>query len=584
MAKTMGTVAMLRASRRLENKLEARGRVLVWIARVVSGVIQGVGLLALLQLAGVWARPDGGDASTYWMWVLVAVALCGMISIFLRDRFSYDLAFGVMRNTHRLVGDKLAVLPLGWFSSTVTGRLSRLGAATVNDLGNLSAHMATMLVVSSTTLVTLLAGLLWWYPKLGLVFAICLLAYALLTWVLTYVDAAAQAYSAPAAVELADRIVEFSACQAMLRSCNRVPYSQLDDAVAENRRRGFNSMWVEAVGNFFAGMASQIICVVMIVVGVQQAFSGDLSALEVVAVIGISLQMVQYLVDISNARMALHLMGPTMATIIDVLDAQRLTEPEASAPVASQQVELRGVDFSYQDSRRVLDGVSFVVPPRTMTALVGPSGAGKTTIARLICRFWDVDAGAVLVGDVDVRDLTTEDLMKQVSMVFQDVYLFDDTLEANIRVGDPDASGDRVRWAAELAGVSEIVDRLPDGWQSRVGEGGTSLSGGERQRISVARAILKKAPIVLFDEATSALDAENEANLTRAFDYLRQESTVLVIAHKLNTVTAADQIVVLNDRGQVAQVGTHEELVGVDGIYREFWQNRELASGWKITR
>ncbi|MEW6861236.1 ABC transporter ATP-binding protein [Trueperella pyogenes] len=584
MAKTMGTVAMLRASRRLENKLEARGRVLVWIARVVSGVIQGAGLLALLQLAGVWARPDGGDASTYWMWVLVAVALCGMISIFLRDRFSYDLAFGVMRNTHRLVGDKLAVLPLGWFSSTVTGRLSRLGAATVNDLGNLSAHMATMLVVSSTTLVTLLAGLLWWYPKLGLVFAICLLAYALLTWVLTYVDAAAQAYSAPAAVELADRIVEFSACQAMLRSCNRVPYSQLDDAVAENRRRGFNSMWVEAVGNFFAGMASQIICVVMIVVGVQQAFSGDLSALEVVAVIGISLQMVQYLVDISNARMALHLMGPTMATIVDVLDAQRLTEPEASAPVASQQVELRGVDFSYQDSRRVLDGVSFVVPPRTMTALVGPSGAGKTTIARLICRFWDVDAGAVLVGDADVRDLTTEDLMKQVSMVFQDVYLFDDTLEANIRVGDPDASEDRVRWAAELAGVSEIVDRLPDGWQSRVGEGGTSLSGGERQRISVARAILKKAPIVLFDEATSALDAENEANLTRAFDYLRQESTVLVIAHKLNTVTAADQIVVLNDRGQVAQVGTHEELVGVDGIYREFWQNRELASGWKITR
>ncbi|MEW6872247.1 ABC transporter ATP-binding protein [Trueperella pyogenes] len=584
MAKTMGTVAMLRASRRLENKLEARGRVLVWIARVVSGVIQGVGLLALLQLAGVWARPDGGDASTYWVWVLVAVALCGMISIFLRDRFSYDLAFGVMRNTHRLVGDKLAVLPLGWFSSTVTGRLSRLGAATVNDLGNLSAHMATMLVVSSTTLVTLLAGLLWWYPKLGLVFAICLLAYALLTWVLTYVDAAAQAYSAPAAVELADRIVEFSACQAMLRSCNRVPYSQLDDAVAENRRRGFNSMWVEAVGNFFAGMASQIICVVMIVVGVQQAFSGDLSALEVVAVIGISLQMVQYLVDISNARMALHLMGPTMATIVDVLDAQRLTEPEASAPVASQQVELRGVDFSYQDSRRVLDGVSFVVPPRTMTALVGPSGAGKTTIARLICRFWDVDAGAVLVGDADVRDLTTEDLMKQVSMVFQDVYLFDDTLEANIRVGDPDASEDRVRWAAELAGVSEIVDRLPDGWQSRVGEGGTSLSGGERQRISVARAILKKAPIVLFDEATSALDAENEANLTRAFDYLRQESTVLVIAHKLNTVTAADQIVVLNDRGQVAQVGTHEELVGVDGIYREFWQNRELASGWKIIR
>ncbi|MCV0021972.1 ATP-binding cassette domain-containing protein, partial [Mobiluncus curtisii] len=191
-------------------------------------------------------------------------------------------------------------------------------------------------------------------------------------------------------------------------------------------------------------------------------------------------------------------------------------------------------------------------------------------------------SGAVLVGNRDVRELTTEDLMSQISMVFQDVYLFDDTLEANIRIGNPNASKEALLHAAELAGVNDIVNRLPDGWNTNVGEGGCALSGGERQRVSIARAILKNAPIVLFDEATSALDAENEANLLRSFEVLRRQSTMLVIAHKLHTITQADQIVVLDNQGQVAQIGTHNELVSCQGIYREFWDERQAASGWQI--
>ena len=181
-----------------------------------------------------------------------------------------------------------------------------------------------------------------------------------------------------------------------------------------------------------------------------------------------------------------------------------------------------------------------------------------------------------------MRDLTTEKLMEQISMVFQDVYLFDDTLEANVLIGRPDATRAELERVAELAGVSEIVRRLPDGWKTRCGEGGRSLSGGERQRVSIARALLKRAPIVLFDEATSALDAENEVNIVKSMKELKQHSTLLVIAHKLETIQAADKIVVLAENGTVAQIGNHQKLVQDPGPYHGFWMQRYQNAGWKL--
>ena len=225
--------------------------------------------------------------------------------------------------------------------------------------------------------------------------------------------------------------------------------------------------------------------------------------------------------------------------------------------------------------------VSITIPDKTTTAIVGPSGSGKTTLCNLIARFWDVDGGAVRIGGINVKDYTLESLMDQVSMVFQKVYLFADTIENNIKFGRPDATHEQVVEAAKKACCHEFIESFPDGYDTVIGEGGATLSGGEKQRISIARAMLKDAPIIIFDEATANVDPENEDKLQKAMEALMKDKTILMIAHRLKTVRKADQILVL-DGGHIAQKGTHDELAGQDGLYRDFLDARKEAAGWKL--
>ena len=276
---------------------------------------------------------------------------------------------------------------------------------------------------------------------------------------------------------------------------------------------------------------------------------------------------------------ALRISRNSLARMDDLLAIEPLPEPERPVEPEGASIEFDDVSFAYDD-RPVLERVSFAVPERTLTAIVGPSGAGKTTILRLIARFWDVDSGSVRLGGADVRELTTDRLMSCISVVFQDVYLFDGTIEENIRLGRRDATDAEVRDAAALAAVDEIAERLPNGLRTRVGEGGAALSGGERQRVSIARAILKDAPIVLLDEATAALDPLNGRAVQQALRALSAERT-LVVAHRLQTVRAADQIIVL-DGGRIAERGVHDELLELDGRYAAFWNERVRAAGWRI--
>ena len=238
------------------------------------------------------------------------------------------------------------------------------------------------------------------------------------------------------------------------------------------------------------------------------------------------------------------------------------------------------VSFSYEQ-KTILHDISVTLPDKTTTAIIGPSGSGKTTFCNLVARFWDVDSGSVSIGGRDVRDYTLEALMNQISMVFQNVYLFADTIENNIKFGCPNATHEQVVEAARKAGCDDFIEALPDGYDTVIGGGGASLSGGEKQRISIARAMLKDAPIIILDEATANVDPENEDRLQKAIEALTRDKTIIMIAHRLKTVRNSDQILVLDD-GRIVQQGKHSELISQPGIYADFVGGKRETSGWKL--
>ena len=552
----------------------------------VNGVLVGLALLVLLpaSVALATSAPRWGLSFGGWLVVLVVLGLGAAVCDFQGRRMGMSGALGFMHDVHHAVGDRIARLPLRWFTADSAGTLSRAVSQEMVALGESAAHFVYLL--TSTTAACLVVGVgSWaWDWRLGLLLTLAVPLFAGLVRLSRRLLDRGKSISEPAERELAARIVEIARCQGALRSCRAASgYSRLTAAFDDGARASRRALWWESAGNLVNGALSQILVVAMIVLTSSLAASGSMEPLAAIAVIGMCLRFTTMLDDIGAAVMGVEERRQMMNHLDAVMDAELMAEPqEPSALPEPGTVELDDVVFGYRPDAPVLTGVSMSVPARTMCAIVGPSGSGKTTIARLIARFWDVGSGVVRVGGADVRDMPTSQLMEQLSMVFQDVYLFDDTLAANIRIGDPAADDAQVRWAAGLAGVTEIVNRLPHGWSTRVGEGGRALSGGERQRVSIARALLKRAPIVLLDEVTSALDAENEANIVAAMQELRRTSTLIVIAHKLETIAAADQVIVLDDAGRIAQRGHHHELVSVEGPYRSFWEQRTRARGWAL--
>lgn len=551
-----------------------------------NGVASGAALISLLpaSVALGTGAPRWGLSFGGWLLVLVVCGVVAAVTEFQGQRRGMSGALGFMHDVHHAVGDRIARLPLRWFNADSAGSLSRAVSQEMVALGESAAHFMYMLTSTAAACVVVWAGSWAWDWRLGLLLTVAAPLFAGLVRAARRLMDHGKSISEPAERELATRVVEIARCQGALRSCRAATgYSRLRAAFDDGVRASRRSLWWETAGNVVNGALSQVVVVAMIGLTASFAVSGTMEPLVAVAIIGMCLRFTAMLDDISGAVMGMEERRQMMNHLDAVMDAELMAEPQTRATLPDPgAVELDDVVFGYRADRPVLAGVSMNVPARTMCAIVGPSGSGKTTIARLVARFWDADSGTVRVGGTDVRDMPTAQLMEQLSMVFQDVYLFDDTLDANIRIGDPGADDDQVRWAADLAGVTEIVDRLPHGWDTRVGEGGRALSGGERQRVSIARALLKRAPIVLLDEATSALDAENEANIVAAMQELRRTSTLIVIAHKLETIAAADQVIVLDDAGHVAQHGRHEDLVTADGPYRSFWEQRTRARGWQL--
>ncbi len=579
---------------RLREPLSSEGRAgfshVMYLSCIV-GLVRGFSLISFIPaaIALTSGQPAWGMDLRGW---LIALAVCAAAS-FILEYFlairSYVVAFDFLTNMHRAIGDKIASLPLGAFRADTAGKTSRLVSRELMMLGEIFAHMYSPLIAAIVTSLTMLAGITVFSPVLGVVCLVSVPIVAGGVWVARRCLLSGSALKEAPARELSHRIVEYATKQGALRACGRsASYEPLQRAEELYGAAARRSLIRETLGQITNGMAAQVVVVSLICAIGLLAVGGSVSPVEAIVAIGLLLRFTQILVDIGMLTSAFETRRPVLDLGHEILSAPELPtasedgESDDSAEL-SASVALEDVVFSYEADQPVLRGVSFRVEPGTMTAIVGPSGCGKTTIARLIARFYDVDSGVVSVGDRDVRSWDTAKLMAQLSLVFQDVYLFDDTLEANVRVGRPDASAAEVEEAARLSGVDEIVARLPLGWDTPVGEGGRALSGGERQRVSIARALLKDSPIVLFDEATSALDPENEHRVTAAMDKLRRNATLIVIAHKLDTITAADQIVVLDENGRVVQIGTHAQLFAeTEGQYRGFWEARSRAAGWRL--
>ena len=568
---------------------EHRNALRAYLATVVAhAVCQG---LAMVLVVPALERLFAGDLAAVWRWT-AALAVAAAVTCVLHYAAAmrgFAVAVTVLRTLQARVGDHVVALPLGWFSAERTGRLSKVVTGGTVSLAGMFAHLLAPLIVGVVTPATIGIALFAFDWRLG----VCVLVgapllYVIFRWAAARIGASDELTDA-AAVAAGDRVVEFARTQRVLRAFGRGAegHRPLEDAIGRQQAAGRRAVWSFVPGTVAGGFGVQLVFSALILVGVLLALGGDLDPVRLVAVLALAALFAGPLAEVVELSGATRMARNDVRRIAAVLAESPLPEPDTPRAAAEPgAVEFAHVTFGYDPATPVLRDVSFRVPPRTMTALVGASGSGKSTIARLASRFFDVDGGAVRVGGVDVRDQSTEDLMAQLSPVFQDVYLFDDTLDANIRVGRPDATDAEVRNAAALAGVTEIVDRLPDGWATRVGEGGTSLSGGERQRVSIARAVLKDSPVVLLDEATAALDPENERVLTGAVPTLMERSTLLVIAHRLSTVVAADQIIVLGDEaeaGRVVERGTHGDLLAAGGRYAAFWHERSRSTGWRLS-
>lgn len=565
-----------------DRKMHQKGTGLCILSGILIGLALGIMMPAAMALQTM--NPQWGLSFRDWVIVLASVALLASVFSFWGTKLSYAAGLGFMKNVQKIVGNKVARLPLGWFQADSAGRLSRMVTQEMLSTGQTAAFFIGQLVKNVSAVIVFCIAIWFWNWQLGILLTLAIPVLFLLMKISQVCVGKGNSLEDAAEQEIASRLVEFYHCQGALRACHTgADYEELKSSFVNSKRQSVRGLWWSALGQVLSGMGVQMLVAGMITFISLLGVAGDIEALETVVMIGVTLRFTTLLNDIASSLFGMEDRRQMLNSLDEVMGAPEMSVvAKTKGQPKNVDITLNCVSFSYTKDKPVIQDISFTVPAHKMFAVVGPSGCGKTTIIKLIARFYDVDEGTIHIGNIALRDYTTEDLFRQISFVFQDVYLFNDSLKNNILIAKPDATDQELHAVADLAGVTEIVQRLPDGWDTICGEGGRSLSGGERQRVSIARALLKHAPIVLLDEATSALDAENEANIVRSIEVLRKNSTLVVVAHKLETIRMADEIIVLDQAGRITEAGSHEELLKQNGPYKEFWAKRSASAQWKL--
>lgn len=513
--------------------------------------------------------------------MLVSIAGTFVCSHFKSENFC-DANFSMAGRKRTEVGDTLRHLPMGYFNENSLGEVTSVMTNQLDVMQNLGGLLYMTIVGGLAFSCIIVVFLLFLDIRLGIICALTLVLFcASMELLQRYVRTTASKLT-EANTKLVGAVLEYVRGISVVRA-----FSLVDDAegkfsqtVDDCRDQALALEFKALRFSILQMVVSKATSVAMCLIAVGLWLSGSLDTAICLTVVVMSFMMFSRLEAAGRFSAILRNIELAMEQTNALLATPPMDEGAGVEKANAFDIEVSDVTFGYDD-RRVLDGVSLSIPAGSSCAIVGPSGSGKTTLVRLIERFWDVDSGTVTLGGRDVRDYKVDSLLQNFSTVFQGVFLFDDTIENNIKFGSPEATHDQVVDAARRACCEEFIQALPNGYDTRLGESGSSLSGGERQRLSIARAILKDAPIVVLDEATANVDPENELELQHAISELTKSKTVIMIAHRLKTVRNADQILVL-DKGRIVQRGTHESLMAEGGLYADFVNMREKTVGWKI--
>ena len=480
------------------------------------------------------------------------------------------------------IAEHMRYLPMGYFNRNSLGQITSVTTNTMESLENVATRVIMLVCEGLLTTSLIIVMLFFFDRRIALVLLCGFGLFMLANGALQRAAAKLAGRKLDADAKVVEKVLEYLQGMAEVKAYHLTGRKsrELNDAIADNVQVNTDMEMTLIPRMTLQSFIAKLTGVMMVFFSCLFFVQGTMDTLNAVLMVISAFIVYASLETAGNYSALLRVVDVSVQRADEILSTPQMDITGAELTPEKCDIGAESIDFSY-DRRKIIDGVSLSIPARTTTAIVGPSGGGKTTLVNLLARFWDVDRGAVTLDGRNVREWDMNSLMRNFSFVFQNVYLFHDTIANNIRFGRPEASMDEVREAARKACCHEFIMSLPDGYETIVGEGGASLSGGERQRISIARAMIKDAPVIFLDEATANVDPENENELVSAIEALTKEKTVVMIAHRLKTVRSADQILVL-DQGRIVQRGTHAQLMAEGGIYRRFVGERAEAAGWKV--
>lgn len=493
-----------------------------------------------------------------------------------------EAGYGTCADKRIEIAEHLKYLPMGYFNRNSLGYITSVATNSMEALADVATRVVMMVTQGILTTIFVVLMILLFDLRIGGIAVLGVLLYFAINSLLQKKSKSIAPLKDSSDRKLVEKVLEYVQGIAEVKAYNLTGKKSraLNEAIDENSAANTKAEMAFVPIMFLQNLTAKLLGVVVAIISVAFYLNGTMELLNAVVMILAAFILFGALDTAGNYSALLRNVDLYVGKAQAVLDMPTMDIDGKDIIPSSYDIDVENAEFSY-DKRKIIDGISIHIPQHTTTAIVGPSGGGKTTLCHLISRFWDVDKGCVKIGGVDVREYSMDSLMRNFSFVFQSVYLFQDTIANNIRFGQSDAPMEKVIEASRKACCHDFIMALPDGYDTVIGEGGASLSGGEKQRISIARAIMKDAPIIILDEATANVDPESEQELTAAIEALTKEKTILMIAHRLKTVRHADNILVI-DKGRIAQSGTHEQLMEQGGIYRRFVESREQAVGWKV--